>query len=185
MRAKLQVCDFVFSEMSCSKKLMPNYHLLPSLKPGSWKSPQLHLVSWSCQLSQAFTGPDSCVGFGKIAGCPHKSLLSILSGYICNGFPFSQLLTPVSPVLLSCLSCLSCPEQTSEPGDPKVSDSPIRPNILLLNMFSREIPCAAAFFHAVIPTNCQGWLAKLSLLVLQLSEDFSAKEQRGDTENSR
>lgn len=177
-RAKLWAGDFVRSEMSCyraSKELMPSYNLLSPLKPVSWKSPQLHLVSRSCQPSQGFTAPASCV----------RGLERPLVVPINHHFPFCLAVSIMGFHSLSIWLVSHSTEQTSELGDPVVSGSAIQPNILLLNVFRRGIPCAAAPSHATIPTDCQGWLAKLPLLVLQLTEDFfSAKERRSGTEKS-
>lgn len=158
-----------------SKELKPNYNLLP-LKPGSWKSPQLHLVSRSFQPAQGFTVPDSCA----------PRLERSLAVPVNHRFPFCLAISIMDFHSLSIWLVPHSTEQTSEPGGPEPSDSAIQPNMLLLNVFRRGIPYAAALSHATIPTDCQGWLAKLPLLVLQLTEDFfAAKEQRGGTEKSR
>lgn len=156
-------------------EVMHNYNLLPSLKPGSSKSPQLHLVSWSYQPSHGFPGPDSCA----------QGLEGWLAVPINHRFPLCPAISVMGFHSLSIWLVAHSTEQTSEPGDPEASGSAIQCNTLPLNVFRRGIPCAAALSRATIPTDGQDWLAKMSSLVQQLTEGFSAKEQRSGTEKSR
>lgn len=151
--SKAMTGDFGLSEMLCywSSKglLMHNCSLLPSLKLGSWSSPQLNLVLWSCKASQGFTAPNSCE-WGLQRSLP------VLVNHWC---PFSLAVSVMGFHSFSVWLMSHYTEQTSEPEDCEASGSAIQPNILLLNISRRGIPWAAALSHVMIPTNCQGWLA--------------------------
>jgi len=78
--------------------------------------------------------PDSCA----------QGLESSLAVPINHCFPFCVAVSIMSFHSLSIWLASHSTEQASEPGDPEALGSAIQPNIPLLNVCKRGIPCAAA-----------------------------------------